>query len=85
VAAMAFVKAGTQIPPRTLVAGIPAKVVRELSDDEVAWKTEGTAIYQHLTRRHLATSKRVEPLTHVEPDRARVPEIDYAPKHEQKN
>jgi phenylacetic acid degradation protein len=83
VAAMAFVKAGTDIPPRTLAAGIPARVVRELSEDEVAWKTEGTAVYQHLTRRHLATSKRVEPLERPEPDRARVPDIDYAPKHEQ--
>jgi phenylacetic acid degradation protein len=84
VAAMAFVKAGTEVAPRTLVAGIPAKVVRELRDEEIAWKTEGTGIYQHLTRRHLATSKRVEPLTQPEADRARVPDFDYAPKHEQK-
>jgi phenylacetic acid degradation protein len=83
VAAMAFVKAGDQVPPRTLVAGIPAKVVRPLDDDEIAWKSQGTAIYQHLTRRHLATSKVVEPLAQPEPDRQRVPELDHAPKHEQ--
>ncbi|MHC4319048.1 MAG: acyltransferase [Planctomycetota bacterium] len=83
VAAMAFVKAGTEVPPRTLVAGIPARVVRPLAGDEIAWKSEGTAIYQYLARRHLATSKLVEPLAQAEADRKRVPELDYAPKHEQ--
>ena len=82
VAAMAFVKAGDEIPPRTLVAGIPAKVVRPLRDDEVDWKGQGTAVYQHLARRHAATTKVVEPLEHVEPQRPRVPDLDYAPKHE---
>src|ERR1035437_112146 len=38
VAAMAFVKAGMQVPPRTLVAGIPARVMRDLSAAEMAWK-----------------------------------------------
>lgn len=39
VAAMAFVKAGTVIPPASLVVGSPAKVVRTLSDEDIAWKT----------------------------------------------
>ena len=42
VAAMAFVKAAMVVPPRTLVAGIPARVLRELTDEELAWKVEGT-------------------------------------------
>ena len=83
VAAMAFVKAGTEVPPRTLVGGIPAKVMRELTDDEIAWKSVGTAHYQHLARRYLATSAEVDPLTEVEPNRKRVPELVYKPKHEQ--
>jgi phenylacetic acid degradation protein len=82
VAAMSFVKAGTEVPPRTLVGGIPAKVMRSLSDQEIAWKSEGTGHYQHLARRHLATGHEVEPLTEVEPDRARVPDLMYKPKHE---
>ncbi|MHC4428948.1 MAG: acyltransferase [Planctomycetota bacterium] len=82
VAALAFVKADTKIPPRTLAAGIPAKVVRDLRPDEIDWKTRGTEIYQHLARRHLATTRAVEPLREVEPDRRRVPEMPYAPKHE---
>ena len=40
IAAMAFIRANTAIPPRSLVAGIPARVVRELSDDEIAWKSQ---------------------------------------------
>ena len=83
VAAVAFVKAGTQVPPRTLVGGIPAKVMRELTDDEIAWKSVGTGHYQHLARRYLATSAEVDPLIEVEPNRQRVPELGYKPKHEQ--
>ena len=41
VAALAFVKAGFAVPPRTLVGGIPARIMRELSDDEIAWKSAG--------------------------------------------
>ncbi len=83
VAALAFVKAGTVVPARTLMAGIPAKAVRELGDDEIAWKSQGTGIYQHLAQRYLATSKAVEPLAEPEPGRRRVPLQSYAPKHEQ--
>ena len=71
VAACAFVKAGMEIPPRSLVAGVPAKVMRALSDQEIAWKIEGTRIYQQLTRRSLATLVEVDPLTACEPDRRR--------------
>ena len=39
VAALAFVKAGTEVPANSLVAGIPAEVMRSLSDEEIAWKT----------------------------------------------
>jgi phenylacetic acid degradation protein len=83
VAAMTFVKAATIVPPRTLVAGVPAKPVRELSDDEIKWKSEGTAIYQELARRYLVTMKEVQPLREIELDRPRVPMHNYKPKHEQ--
>ena len=72
VAACAFVKAGMEIPPRSLVAGVPAKVVRALSEQEIAWKIDGTRIYQDLTQRSLATLVEVEPLLAVEPDRKRL-------------
>jgi len=62
------------------VAGIPAKVIRELRDEEIAWKSKGTAIYQQLARRYLATQTPVEPLTEVEPDRKTVPMHEYGAK-----
>ena len=65
VAAQSFVKAKFEIPPRTLVAGTPAKVIRPLTDQEIAWKTKGTAEYQELARRSLATLKPCAPLTEV--------------------
>lgn len=72
IAASAFVKAGTTIPERVLVAGVPGKVIRELSEQEVQWKSEGTALYQDLTRRSLATMQAVSPLTEVEQNRKRI-------------
>ena len=72
VAAMAFVKAGMVVPPRMLVAGVPAKVVRELTEQELAWKIEGTESYQELTRRSLATMVETEALPAPEPDRRRI-------------
>jgi phenylacetic acid degradation protein len=72
VAAMAFVKAGMVVPPRTLAAGVPAKIVRKLGEDELAWKIEGTRGYQELTRRSLATMVETSALTQAEPDRRRI-------------
>ena len=79
VAASAFVKAGAEIPPRSLVAGMPAKVIRELSNDEIAWKGEGTRTYQDLTRRCLATMVECEPLAAMEADRKRIHMPDVVP------
>ena len=79
VAASAFVKAGAEIPPRTLVAGMPAKVIRALSDEEIAWKGEGTKTYQDLTRRCLATMVETDPLSAIEPDRKRIHMPDVIP------
>ena len=77
VAAMAFVKAKMQIPPRTLVQGVPGKVVRELTAEEMSWKVEGTRSYQELARRSLATMIETVALQEAEPDRKRieVPEL----------
>jgi phenylacetic acid degradation protein len=79
VAALAFVKSDHKIPPRSLVMGIPAKVIRELTDEEIAWKTGGTAIYQKLAERSMSTMREVAPLREVEPNRRRVPQIDFEP------
>ena len=72
VAAMAFVKAGMIVPPRTLVAGVPAKVVRAITEQELAWKVEATQSYQELARRSLATMVETTALTAPEPGRKRI-------------
>ena len=72
VAAMAFVKAGMVIPPRTIAAGVPAKVLRALTETELAWKIEGTRHYQELTHRSLSTMRAVPPLAAPEPGRKRL-------------
>ena len=72
VAAMAFVKAGFVVPPRTLVAGVPAKVIRALTDTELKWKIEGTQSYGELARRSLRTMRATAPLPAVEADRRRL-------------
>ena len=72
VAAMSFVKAGAEIPERHMAAGIPARIVRELTDDELAVKIESTRQYQQLTRRCLASHVPTEALTHFDPNRRRV-------------
>ena len=79
VAACAFVPAGMQVPPRSLAAGVPAKVRRELSDQEVAWKLEGTRTYQELARRCLAGLEEVAPLPAPEPGRPRLRSPDVRP------
>jgi phenylacetic acid degradation protein len=72
VAAMSFVKAKMVIPPRSMVMGMPAKVVRALTEDEVKWKSFGTRQYHDLTVRSLTSMREVEALTEVEPDRRRI-------------
>jgi len=72
VAALAFVKAEARIPARGLAAGIPARVLRELTAEELAWKTDNMHLYQKLTERSAKTMRRVEALTAVEPGRKRI-------------
>lgn len=69
VAACAFVPAGMKVPAQSLVAGLPAKVIRPLKDQEMAWKKTGTETYQDLTRRCLETLQEVQPLTEAEAER----------------
>lgn len=79
VAAQSFVKAGMDIPDRTLAAGVPAKVMRDLSADEMAWKIKGTAFYQQLARRCLATMTETTALAAPEPGRRRFDIADLKP------
>jgi len=68
---MSFVKAGMKVPARHLVAGIPARPVRALSEDDLAVKIEGTGAYHALVRRCRETMVAVEPLTEIDANRKR--------------
>jgi phenylacetic acid degradation protein len=72
VAALAFVKAEARIPARALAAGIPARVLRELSAEELQWKKDNMLLYQQLAVRSATTMQRVEALTAEEPGRKRI-------------
>jgi len=71
VAALAFVKADDAIPPRTLAVGIPARVLRTLSEQELRWKKDNMRLYQELAARSSKMTL-VEALTEVEPGRRRI-------------
>jgi phenylacetic acid degradation protein len=81
VAACAFVKAGMVIAPRSLAAGVPARVLRELTEEEIAWKGSGTRTYQELAVRSMTTMREVAPLAAAEPNRPRIKvSADVVPK-----
>lgn len=73
VGALCFIKAGEKIPHRSLVVGNPAKIVREVSDDMIAWKTEGTRLYQQLPQQCYASLRPCEPLREMPED---LPEME---------
>lgn len=79
VAALAFVKAGAQIPPGSLAVGAPAKVVRNLSEDEIDWKRRGTGVYQQLAAQARDKLQPAAPLATPEPDRRRIKAPEYDP------
>ena len=65
IGAMTFVKAETKIPRRSLVVGNPYKIIKQVSDEMLAWKTKGTALYQQLPADCHESLKEVEPLREV--------------------
>lgn len=69
IGALCFVPAKMEIPKRSLVVGNPAKIVKQVSDEMIKWKTLGTALYQKLPAECKATLKEVEPLREIEPNR----------------
>jgi phenylacetic acid degradation protein len=81
VGAASFVRAGFVVPARTLVTGIPARVVRELKPEELAWKAAGTREYQELTVRCLTTLTECQPLSAVEAGRPRHGSSTVVPLH----
>ncbi|MBV1888350.1 MAG: transferase hexapeptide repeat family protein [Urechidicola sp.] len=76
VGAMSFIKAETKIPKRSLVVGNPARVIKEVSDEMIAWKTKGTLLYQQLSADCHESLKEVAPLRQV-PENMKIQEGVY--------
>ena len=69
IGAMTFIKADEKIPARSLVVGNPARIVKQVSDEMIAWKTEGTALYQKLPSELFETLTPCEPLREMPENR----------------
>lgn len=69
IGALSFVPAKMHLAERSLAVGNPARVVKQVSDEMIAWKTQGTALYQALPGECMETLKECEPLTEPEPNR----------------
>jgi carbonic anhydrase/acetyltransferase-like protein (isoleucine patch superfamily) len=65
VGALCFVPSEMKIPPRKVVVGNPAKIIKNASDEMIKWKTEGTKLYQQLARDHRESLKPCEPLRKI--------------------
>ena len=84
VGAMAFVKAASVFPNRSLIVGNPAKVIKQVTDEMIQWKTAGTKLYQQLPADCFESLKEVEPLREI-PDNRPVQEDFYKTLAEIKN
>jgi len=62
IGALSFIKAKEVFEKRSLIVGNPAKKIKEVSDEMIAWKTKGTELYQKLPWEMREESKEVEPL-----------------------
>ena len=65
IGAMCFVPEGMQIPQRKVAVGNPAKIVKDVSDEMIEWKTSGTALYQKLPAEMKKLWKECKPLREV--------------------
>jgi len=62
IAALSYIKPNFQAPPRSIIAGSPAEIKKAVTEKQMGWKTEGTAVYQHLAQRCLKTMHQCEAL-----------------------
>lgn len=84
IGALTLVKEGEQIPSRSLVVGNPGKIIKQVTDEMMAWKTEGTKIYQDLPKTMLLDSGLTTPLTEVPADLKQQPK-NYQPLKQRKS
>ena len=70
VGALCFIPADTTIPKRKIVVGNPYKIVKDVSDDMIKWKSDGTRLYQTLPKSLQDTLMPCEPLRSIEQNRS---------------
>ena len=71
IGALSFIKANEKIPPRKLLVGNPAQIIRDVSDEMMDWKTKGTQLYQTLPGDCHRGLKEVKALTSMPENRPR--------------
>lgn len=69
IGALSFVREGMFIPRRSLVVGNPVKIIKQVTDEQLQWKTAGTQLYQQLPSECYATLKPCQPLTEIPKNR----------------
>ncbi|MFV0574082.1 MAG: phenylacetic acid degradation protein PaaY [Vibrio sp.] len=81
IGANSFIKAKSTYPERSMIIGSPAKRTRDVADQELAWKENGTQLYQRLAERCHSELVLTEPLTEIEENRPQVEwDIVHIPK-----
>ncbi len=83
VGALSFIKADEVFEPRSLIVGNPAKKIKEVSDQMIKWKTEGTALYQQLPKQLFESWSACEPLRTV-PENLPTQSFHYKTRNEKK-
>ena len=81
VAAQALVRANEIVPPRSMMAGIPAKRIREVTEKDLEWKRLATTDYRRLPPLYHKSLKAADPLKAVETGRPRNYACESPPKH----
>ena len=77
VGALTLIREGEKIAPRSLIAGNPGKIIKEVTDEMIDWKTKGTAIYQQLASECQLHLKNSEPLTFLNRESGKSGFSDY--------
>jgi phenylacetic acid degradation protein len=75
IGALCFVPEGMQIPERKIVVGNPAKIIKDISDEMIEWKSRGTELYQNLPADLRNSLKEVEPLREIPENRSKQQDV----------
>ncbi len=75
VGALSFVPDGMHIPARKIAAGNPAKIIKDVSDEMLEWKSKGTDLYKKLPSELFSTLKPCEPLREIQIDRPKQQDV----------